>query len=82
MIGEPNRDSKLFSVAALVKKKETNKTKQKKAGFIFDLCDAGYVGFTRRHLHQRVDEHTRGRTGLNSPIVSLHYLLIYYLDYF
>ena len=23
-----------------------------------DLCDAGYVGFTRRHLHQRVDEHT------------------------
>ena len=22
-----------------------------------DLCDAGYVGFTRRHLHQRVDEH-------------------------
>ena len=24
--------------------------------FKCDLCDAGYVGFTRRHLHQRVDE--------------------------
>ena len=22
-----------------------------------DLCDADYVGFTRRHLHQRVEEH-------------------------
>ena len=26
--------------------------------FKCDLCDAGYVGFTRRHLHQRVDEHS------------------------
>ena len=25
--------------------------------FKCDLCDAGYLGFTRRHLHQRVDEH-------------------------
>ena len=25
--------------------------------FQCDLCDAGYVGFTRRHLHQRVKEH-------------------------
>ena len=24
-----------------------------------DLCDAGYVGFTRRHLHQLVQEHRR-----------------------
>ena len=24
--------------------------------FECDLCDAGYVGFTRRHLHQRVEE--------------------------
>ena len=24
--------------------------------FKCDLCDAGYVGFTRRHLHQRADE--------------------------
>ena len=26
--------------------------------FKCDLCDAAYVGFTRRHLHQRVDEQT------------------------
>ena len=25
--------------------------------FKCDLWDAGYVGFTRRHLHQHVDEH-------------------------
>ena len=25
--------------------------------FECDLCDAGYVGFTRPHLHQRVAEH-------------------------
>ena len=25
--------------------------------FKCELCDAGYVGFTRRHLHQGVDEH-------------------------
>ena len=25
--------------------------------FECDLCDAGYVGFTRRHLHQSVEEH-------------------------
>lgn len=24
--------------------------------FQCDLCDAGYVGFTRRRLHQRVEE--------------------------
>ena len=27
--------------------------------FKCDLCDAGYVGYTRRHLHQRVDEHKK-----------------------
>ena len=30
--------------------------------FKCDLCDAGYVGFTRRHLHQRVDEHVTKKT--------------------
>ena len=25
--------------------------------FKCDLCDAGYIAFTSRHLHQRVDEH-------------------------
>ena len=27
--------------------------------FKCDLCDADYVGYTSRHLHQRVDEHKR-----------------------
>ena len=25
--------------------------------FVCDLCDADYVGYTNRHLHQRIDEH-------------------------
>ncbi|CAH3020164.1 unnamed protein product [Porites evermanni] len=25
--------------------------------FECDLCDAGYVGYTSRHLHQRIEEH-------------------------
>ncbi|XP_068705128.1 uncharacterized protein [Montipora foliosa] len=37
--------------------------------FKCDLCDAGYVGFTRRHLHQRVDEHrhTSSFIGSSTP---------------
>ena len=27
------------------------------------LCDASYVGFTRRHLHQRIEEHKRTNIG-------------------
>ena len=28
-----------------------------------DLCDVDYVGFTSRHLHQRVEEHKRSVIG-------------------
>ena len=28
-----------------------------------DLCDADYVGYTSRHLHQRIDEHKRSVIG-------------------
>ena len=31
--------------------------------FKCDLCDADYVGFTSRHLHQRVEEHKRSVIG-------------------
>ena len=31
--------------------------------FECDLCDADYVGFTSRHLHQRVEEHKRSVIG-------------------
>ena len=27
------------------------------------LCDADYVGYTSRHLHQRVEEHKRSTIG-------------------
>ena len=27
--------------------------------FESDLCDAGYVGYTSRHLHQRIEEQKR-----------------------
>ena len=32
--------------------------------FECDLCDAGYVGFTRRHLHQRVQEHKNSSSSI------------------
>ena len=32
--------------------------------FQCDLCDAGYVGFTRRHLHQRVEEHKNSSSSI------------------
>ena len=28
-----------------------------------DLCNADYVGYTSRHLHQRIDEHKRSVIG-------------------
>ena len=32
--------------------------------FKCNLCDAGYVGYTRRHLHQRVDEHKNASSSI------------------
>ena len=31
--------------------------------FSFDLCDADYVGYTARHLHQRIAEHKNSAIG-------------------
>ena len=28
-----------------------------------DLCDTNYIGYTRRHLHQRVEEHKHSVIG-------------------
>ena len=36
--------------------------------FKCDLCDAGYIGFTRRHLNQRVDEHSN-----SSSLIGKHF---------
>jgi hypothetical protein len=32
--------------------------------FKCDLCDADYVGYTCRHLHQRIDEHKGSVVGI------------------
>ena len=31
--------------------------------FTCDLCDADYVGYTARHLHQRIAEHKNSAIG-------------------
>ena len=31
--------------------------------FKYDLCDADYVGYTCRHLHERIDEHKSSVVG-------------------
>ena len=36
--------------------------------FECDLCDAGYVGFTRRHLHQSVEGHKN-----SSSLIGKHF---------
>ena len=39
-----------------------------------DLCDAGYVGFTRRHLHQRVEEHRNSSSSTGKHFCDKHSL--------
>ncbi|XP_067039590.1 uncharacterized protein [Acropora muricata] len=40
--------------------------------FKCDLCDAGYVGITRRHLHQRVDEHRHTSSSIGKHFRDKH----------
>ena len=42
--------------------------------FECDLCDAGYVGFTRRHLHQRVEEHNNSSSSIGKHFRDKHSL--------
>ena len=39
--------------------------------FECDLCDAGYVGYTSRHLHQRIEEHYK----IARSSIGLHFRL-------
>ena len=41
--------------------------------FKCDLCDAGYVGYTRRHLHQRVDEHKNASSSIGKHFRVEHF---------
>ena len=36
--------------------------------FQCDQCESGYVGYTSRRLHQRVDEHTASKTAIGDHI--------------
>ena len=40
--------------------------------FECDLCDAGYVGFTRRHLHQRIEEHENRNSSIGKHYRNKH----------
>ena len=40
--------------------------------FECDLCDAGYVGFTRRHLHQCVEEHKNSSSSIGKHFHDKH----------
>ena len=40
--------------------------------FQCDLCDASYVGYTLRHLHQRVAEHTRQYSSIGKHFINEH----------
>jgi len=42
--------------------------------FKCDLCDAGYVGFTRRHLHQHVDGHQNPSSSIGKHFREEHSL--------
>ena len=42
--------------------------------FKCDLCDAGYVGFTRQHLHQRVEEHKNVSSSIGKHFRAEHSL--------
>ncbi|XP_022794380.1 uncharacterized protein LOC111333127 [Stylophora pistillata] len=42
--------------------------------FQCDLCDAGYVGFTRRHLHQRIEEHKNSSSSIGKNFRDKHFL--------
>ena len=40
--------------------------------FQCDLCDAGYVGYTRVHLHNRVKGHKQQSSAIAKPYKNMH----------
>ena len=41
--------------------------------FQCDLCDASYVGYPLRHLHQRVAEHTKQSSSFGKHVINEQY---------
>ena len=48
--------------------------------FQCDLCDASYVGYTLRHLHQRVDEHKNTTSSIGKHFRDKHCIVPKDLD--
>ena len=50
-----------------VKEKKPELVNQQSVVYLFKCgsCDASYVGYTRRHLHQRVEEHKKSTIGIH-----------------
>ena len=42
--------------------------------FKCDLCDAGYVGFTHQHSHQRIEEHKNVSSSIGKHLCAEHSL--------
>ena len=50
------------NVASQVKRKETKDDLVSKSNVVYKYrcsCDKSYIGYTSRHLHERIDEHTK-----------------------
>ena len=43
--------------------------------FQFDLCNAGYVGYTRRHLHNRVKGHKQHSSAIAKHYKNMHWTM-------
>ena len=41
------------------------------------LCDAGYIGYTMRHLHERCDEHKLPSSSVSKHLKNEHGLILY-----
>ena len=62
---EPVFTSRKLEHSLGFKEKKTTMLNQSKVVYYFkcDLCEAGYVGYTCRHLFQRMKEHSAGGVG-------------------
>ena len=62
---KPIFTSKKLNDVLRIKEKKHGLVNQQNVVYFFkcDLCEAGYVGYTCRHLHQRIEEHKTSAVG-------------------